>query len=193
VKFQSRDIRALALLGVGVIAMIVYWSMGTAAPAAGEAGESPEVLEARLTRLRQIAASVPARTQVLKSVDADLQSREKGVIAAATAAQAQAYLLEVARRLAIANKIDLRGSDFTAPAVLGADYGQVAVTVGFEASIDSFVNLLSDLSKEPELAAPSEIHISTANQKTKTINVRMTLAGVVARKLVPEKKGGLTL
>lgn len=190
-KLQTRDIRALALLAVGVVAIVIYRTSAGAPPVV-DATESPAVLEARLTRLRQIAASLPARVELLKSVQSDLQAREKNVIAAATAAQAQAYLLEVARRLAISNKIELRGSDFTAPALLGADYGQVAVTVGFEAPIDAFVNLLSDLSKEPGLIAPSEIHISTANQKNKTINVRMTLAGVVARKLVPEKKSGLS-
>ena len=58
----------------------------------------------------------------------------------------------------------------------------------FECPIDAFVNFLADLSKEPELIAPSEIHVGVGNAKIKTINVRMMLAGVVSRRLVPEKR-----
>jgi hypothetical protein len=188
VKLSKRDIRALALLVVGVIAIIIYRTVDFS-PKVVDATESPAVLEAHLARLRQIADSVPARREVLKSAESDLQAREKHILAFATAPQAQAHLLEVARRVAAGDKIDVRGGDFTAPALLGADYGQVAVSVSFETTIESFVNLLSDLTREPELLSPSEIHISAGNPKNKTINVRMTLAGVVSRKLVPEKKG----
>jgi hypothetical protein len=36
---------------------------------------------------------------------------------------------------------------------------------------------------------PSEERITSGNPKEKTMGVRMVLAGVVARKLVPDKKG----
>jgi hypothetical protein len=155
--------------------------------------DSPTLLESRLAKLRKTAAAVPAKNEVLKGVDAVLKTREKGVMAFNTAPQAQAHLMEVIRRIAIANKIDARGGDFTPPALLGADYGQVAVSVTFESTIDAFVNFLADLSKETELIAPSEVHISIGNAKNKTVNVRMTLAGVVPKKLVPEKKNVMAL
>ena len=37
--------------------------------------------------------------------------------------------------------------------------------------------------------ATSEMRISSAKPKEKTLNVRLTLSGVVPRKLVPEQKG----
>ena len=37
--------------------------------------------------------------------------------------------------------------------------------------------------------APSDIRVNTANQKEKTITVRMTLGGMVPKKMVPERKG----
>jgi hypothetical protein len=36
---------------------------------------------------------------------------------------------------------------------------------------------------------PSEERVTAGNPKEKVMSVRMVLAGVVARKLVPEKKG----
>jgi len=102
--------------------------------------------------------------------------------------QAQAALLEIARRIGKNDEIDVRGGDFGAPKAFG-DYGLVYTTVTFECHIEQFVNFLSDLSREPELVVPSEERIASGNPKEKTMNVRMVLAGVVAKKLVPEKKG----
>jgi len=51
------------------------------------------------------------------------------------------------------------------------------------------VNFLADLSHQPELVIPSEERITAGQQKQKLVNVRMILAGVVPKKLIPEKKG----
>jgi hypothetical protein len=180
-------VAALALLAAGVILNIFFRSTAPSAEIVS-ATDSPELLEARLRKLRQVAATVPGRTEILKNVQAQLAARQKGIMSLTTAPQAQAHLLEVIRRVASANKIEARGGDFAAPSLLGDDYGQVAASVSFECRIEDFLNFLADLSKEPELIAPSEVHIGAANPKTKSISVRMTLAGVVPKKLVPEKK-----
>jgi len=52
-----------------------------------------------------------------------------------------------------------------------------------------FVETLADLSREPDLLAPSEVIMNAQDQKNKILSVRMILSGVVPRKLVPEKKG----
>ncbi len=186
-NLKRSHVAALALLLSGVILNLIF-RVSSPAPEVVSATDSAPLLELRLSKLRQAAATVPAKAEVLKTVQAQLQSREKGVMLFATASQAQAHLLEVVHRVALANKIEARGGDFAAPSLLGADYGQVAVLVTFECPIEAFVNLLADLSREPELIAPSEIHVATGNAKIKTVSVRMTLAGVVSRKLVPEKK-----
>ena len=190
---SSRNVRALAILAVGLLFILIYRAFESTPPTVVSTADSQDVLEARLARLRQTAATVPARAAVLRSVDAQLQTRETGILHLDTAAQAQAHLLEVIRRLATSEKIQALGGDLSAPVQFGANYGQVAVTVNFETTIESFVNFLADLSKEPELIAPAEMHISASNQKNKTINVRITIAGIVARKLVPEHKTGLAL
>ena len=105
-----------------------------------------------------------------------------------TAPQAQAALLEVVRQIGKNDMIDLRGGEFGPPKPFG-DYGLVYATVTFECHIEELVNFLADLSRAPELAVPSEERILSVNQKDKTMSVRMVMAGVVAKKLIPEKKG----
>jgi len=125
---------------------------------------------------------------VLKGTSADVAERERGMIQADTAPQAEAALLEIARRLGKDEQIDLRGGDFGAPKAFG-DYGLVYATITFECHVEQLVNFLADLSREPEIVVPSEERIASGNAKEKTMGVRMLLAGVVAKKLVPQKKG----
>jgi len=194
VNLSERDRRALILLGVGLaVAAVLYFvfpnsggTAGVAAPAANQ--DNIALAQQRLTRLRQIAATVPAREAVLKGTSADVAERERGMIQADTAPQAEAALLEIARRLGKDEQIDLRGGDFGAPKAFG-DYGMVYATVTFECHVEQLVNFLADLSREPEIVVPSEERITSGNAKEKTMGVRILLAGVVAKKLVPQKKG----
>lgn len=194
----ERDRRALILMAAALAVYAVIY-FGFPAGAGSGSSSSSGILSGgnedtlalgrqRLARLRQLAATVPVREAMLKQTSADLAARERGTIQADTAAQAQASLLEIARRLGKNEMIDVRGGDFGAPKVFG-DYGLVYATITFECRIEQLVNLLADFSQEPELVAPSEERISSGNPKDKTMSVRMVLAGVVAKKLVPEKKG----
>ena len=193
-NLSERDRRALVVLVAGlVVSGVLYFvfpsNSGTANVVAHAVNQDNAALaQQRLARLRQIAATVPAREAVLKQTSADLADRERGIIHADTAPQAEAALLEIARRLGKDEQIDLRGGDFGAPKAFG-DYGLVYATVTFECHVEQLVNFLADLSKEPEIVAPSEERITSANPKEKTMGVRMVLAGVVSKKLVPEKKG----
>jgi hypothetical protein len=194
VNISERDRRALILLAAGlVVAAVLYvlfpantGSVSVAAPSARQ--DNLALAQQRLVRLRQIAATLPAREASLKQTTADLNEREMGIIQADTAAQAQAALLEAARRIGKTEQIDVRGGDFGAPKPFG-EYGLVYVTVTFECHVEQLVNFLADLSREPQTIVPSEERLATGNPKDKTMGVRMVLAGLVAKKLVPEKKG----
>ena len=52
------------------------------------------------------------------------------------------------------------------------------------------VNLLAGLANEPELLSTNQIQITGGADKNKTIQVRLTLSGVVPKKLALEKKTG---
>ena len=189
-ELKQRDKRALMALAAGLVAILILRfavSSGNAGPVASL--DSAPVAEKRLAKLRQIAATVPGKEAVLKQVSLELAAREKGVIVTDTAPQAQARLLEIARRVGKAEGIDIRGGDFGSPKLLAADYGEVSVGVGFECRIEQFINFLAALSREADLIAPADIRITSANTTEKTVGVRITLSGVVPRKLVPVKKG----
>ena len=189
-KLEKRDQRALLLLAAAAVVMLLLKLSTRSGPEVAEAAtDSVEMAEKKLARLRQLAATVPGKEALLKQANEQLAAREVGVIQAQTAQQAQAQLLQVIRELGKRESFDARGGEFGPVTPLGADYGEVSVAVSFECGIDHFVNFLAALTSEKALLASSEMRISAANPKEKTVTVRLTLSGVIPRHLVPEKKG----
>lgn len=189
---QDRDRRALALLATaGVLAAIVYfWPQSTAEVVSSNAS-TPEAAQARLLKLRQIVATVPGKQKVLDGVRAQLVGREKGILTADTAAQAQAQLMQAVTKVARAQQppIEIVQRDLGAIQPLGKDYGETLVSVSFNCQIEQLVNLLADLSAQPELIATHELQVRAADAQRKTVGVRLTVSGIMPRKLVPERKG----
>jgi len=190
-SLTTRDRRALIFLGAGIVTLLVlrFGVYGDRQTSVVAATDSIPLAEKRLARLRQLAASVPGKQTVLKSITAEAQWREKGILQAPTAQQAQAHLLETIRRAGKTEGIEVRGGEFPELRPLGDEYGEASVAVNFDCRIEQLVNFLAALTKEPELLATNEIRIASANPKEKTVSVRLTLAGVVPRNLVPVKKG----
>lgn len=189
---SQRDRRALMAMAVAILLFLGYRFFFNGTPDAAVAGiDSVPLAERRLNSLRQITATLPAKEAVLKEVEAELASREKAVIVEGTAGQAQAKLLQVARRVSTANGIDVRGGELNlTPKLFGDNYGEVFAGVSFNCRIDQFVNFFADLSREPDMLAPSELTVNlTGDPKNKMLAVRMVISGVVPKKLVPEKKG----
>jgi hypothetical protein len=83
----------------------------------------------------------------------------------------------------------MRSQEFGVVRPLGDVYGEVLVTVQIDCGIDQLVNILVGLAARPELVATNELRVTSASPKDKMIGVRLTVSGVVARKLVPGKKG----
>lgn len=189
-KLSQRDRRALLLLGVALAIMLAVKFAGSSGPEVAEAAvESVDMAEKKLLKFRQLAATVPGKEVLLKQAVSELATRDAGLIQADTAQQAQAQLLTVIRTLGKKEDIDARGGEFGPVKPLGADYGEVSVSVQFECRIEQLVNFLAALTSQSELLATSEMRISSANPKEKTLTVRLALSGVVPRKLVPEQKG----
>jgi type II secretion system (T2SS) protein M len=151
--------------------------------------DSVERAEKRLEILKRAAATVPGKEGVLAHVSNELAKRETGLIAADTAAQAQAQLLQTIKRVARTEGLEIRQVELGRPQPFADAYGEVMVSVSSDCQIDQLVNLMADLTAQPEIAATSEIRVGLANAKKKTMPVRLTISGIVPRKLVPEKKG----
>ena len=189
-KLEKRERALLLVAGALAVIVAVRFGVGNSGPAVSEASvDSVEMAEKKLIKLRQLAATVPGKEAVLKQANAQLASKEVGVIQAETAQQAQAQLLQVIRALGKTEGIDARGGEFGPVKPLGADYGEVSVSVAFECRIEQLVNFLADLTSEKQLLASSDVRINSSDTKEKTLGVRLSLSGVIPRKLVPEQKG----
>lgn len=192
---QARDKRALIALGVAlVLALMVYLSGDrntTAAPTVVAPADTVEHAEKRLANIDRQVATLSGKQAVLKQASAELAEREKGLIPGDTPDQAQAQLLQILRRVAKEQSpaLDMRQAEFSQPRLYGDAYGAVSVSVTIECRIDELINYLAAISALPELIATDEIRIGQSDQKLKTMPVRLTMLGIVARRLIPEKKG----
>jgi hypothetical protein len=185
------DRRTLLVLAAGVSLVLVlrFGVMADKRPEAVATYESVPLAEQRLAKLRETVAIVPGKEKLASQAAAQLAAREKGMILADTAAQAQAQLLEIIRRAGKDEGIDVRGAEEMKVRPLADDYGEVVVAVSFTCRIEQFINFMTDLANRPELLATSDIRVAASNPKEKTVLVRLGLSGVVPRKLVPVKKG----
>jgi hypothetical protein len=189
-KIDRRLLVVLALMGVGAILRLGIFSGGGVQPVVAAPSDSIAHAERRLERLRQQAATVPAKEAMLKQALADLEARESGIIRSETGSQAQAHLLDTIHRIAGQAGFDARGADqFTEVRPLGNDYGVVSVAETFNCAIDQLINFLAVLPQQPEIIATNQIQVTGGNDKKKNLQVRLSLSGVVPRSLLPKKKG----
>jgi len=189
---SKRDQRALViLLPVVLIALAVqFWPQSNQAIVS--ATSIPQA-EQRLDGLRRRAAAVPGYEAALKTLEAELAEREKGLIQAETAAQAQARLVEIVRRVwrSQSPPVEIRNVELRPAARFGKDYGEVTAAVNFICRIEQIVNLLADLANQPELIATSDLQFGPATGREKVVSVRMSVTGLVPGRLVPDRKDPL--
>ena len=185
--------RAMAWTVVsGILSLIwSYWPSSGAGNAVVASTDSVGMAEKHLAKLREAAATVPQKQEILKQVSGDLALREKGIIIADTAQQAQSQIIQILRKLGHDEnpRVEMRSQEFGVVRPLGDIYGEVLVTVQIDCGIDQLVNILVGLAARPELVATNELRVTSASPKDKMIGVRLTVSGVVPRKLVPGKKG----
>jgi len=193
-QLSERDKRALKVLGAAlgifgvVFGAIWYWPQPST-DTSGVSGTVPQA-EKRLKSLRRLTAAVPAREEIDNRFSGELAKREKGLIKADTPAQAQAQLLEIVHRVGQAQKppLQLSGSEFSPVKPFGDAYGEVTVTISADCGIEQILNFMADLADQKELVATSSLQLGQAHPKKKTLPVRMTISGLVPKKLVPAKK-----
>jgi len=192
-RLEPREKKAVIALGAtlalsAVVLAYEFWPAGTAAVAAA-APQSVAQMEQRLARVRETAATVPGKQEILKKVAGDLAIRENGMIRAETAPQAQAQVVSILRDLAASESLQRRNYELGAIAPFGDDYGAVNVSIQVECRIEQLLNFLAALAARPELIATRDLRVIAADPKQKTLNVRITVAGIVPKSLAP-KKGG---
>lgn len=189
---EPRDRRALAVLAAAVPAITLVHLLFFREPGASVARtvEAIPQAERRLEKLRRLSAGLAAQEKATAEIARQLASREQGLIQADTPAQAQAQLLQIFRRVAFrqAPPIEIKTVEMGQIRPLGNDYGEIIVPVTFDCRIEQLLNLLADLTSQPEIVATSEIRLTAGDARQKTLGVRLTISGVAPRRLVPEKK-----
>lgn len=198
-NLTDRDRRALIILGCAVVAGVLFYWYSNSSPSTSVSSsakisapvDSVDRTEKRLAMLRRQAALLPGREAVLKQVSAELADREKGLIPGDTAEQAQAQLLQIVRRVGQQQMppLDVGQVELGRPRPFGTAYGQVSVSITVTCRIEELVNFLAALSAQPELTATEEIRFGNSHPKQKTMPVRLTISGLVAKRLVPVRKG----
>jgi hypothetical protein len=199
VTLSDRDRRALVILGGAlVVGGLLFWYSNSSPSSSNGGGakisapvDSVDRTEKRLAMLRKQAATLPGKQAVLRQVSLELAEREKGLIPGDTAEQAQAQLLQIVKRVAQQQTppLDLGQVELGRPRPFGAAYGQVSVSITLTCRIEDLVNFLSAMSAQPELTATEEIRFGASHPKLKTMPIRLTVSGLVARRLIPVRKG----
>ncbi|HLH38220.1 MAG TPA: hypothetical protein VKX39_03655 [Bryobacteraceae bacterium] len=183
--------RSLAFFAVSLILGLIIrlWPDDTRQTVVAPTAETLAAAERRLAHAREVAATVPGKEEILKRAQAELALREKGLLAADTAPQAQAQLVQILRAVGGAESpaVDIRSESFGVSALSG-DYGVASAGVLFECRIDQLVNMLAAITARPELLSIADLHINSTANKDKRITVRLTLSAVVPRKLVPGRR-----
>jgi hypothetical protein len=180
-------------VGLGAVLLLRFVVFADKSPTVVTATENIPAAEARLKRVREIVATVPALEERAKQAKADLDLREKGILKADTAAQAHAVIQDLLHRVGMANGIDIRGFEDQRIRPLGSDYGEATVSVRFSCSIEQLVNFMAALDQEQQLFSTSEINVTGTTDAKKAIQVRLTVAGVVTKKVATEKRPGGSL
>jgi hypothetical protein len=197
--FSDRDRRALLILGPALVVFgLIYWvsnssSSSSGAPSDNSANsptDSVDRTQKRLAALRKQAATLPGKEAILQQVSRELATREKGLIPGDTPEQAQAQLLQVVKRVAQQQMppIEVGQVELGRPRTFGSAYGQVSVSITTTCRIEELVDYLAALSAQPELVATEEIRFGNSHPKQKTMPIRLTITGLVARRLVPQRK-----
>jgi hypothetical protein len=189
---RNRQITLYGTLGVMIASVLVRYGPFSGGDSVVVAHDTIQVATQRLELLQRKAALVPGKEEVLKQVQAELAEREKGVVQAGTAEEARAHLMDVLHRTALANGFSTQSAtELPEPKTLGKnkEYGQVSVGQNFTCGIDQLVNFLAAIANEPEILATESIFVQPPLNKNKDIVVRLTLSGVIPRKLIPVKKG----
>ena len=85
--------------------------------------------------------------------------------------------------------LEIRQVELAPPQPYGDAYGVVTVAVNMDCRIEELVNFLAQVGAQPEIMSTDEVRFGASRPKEKTMPVRVTVSGLVARRLTPAKKG----
>ena len=194
-SLNQRDRRALLILGAAVLVFLLLQFGVFPRAQGGSVSSAPiDLLERRVRRLQQVARQKPRAAAEAEVSTRELAEMEKGLLKAATPALASAEMQQVVKELLTSQGITLQASEFGAAKAAGADYAQVPLTVVFTCGIEQWINWMAAVRNAPQILATEELRLSLKDQKTKTVEVRMVVAGFIpASRLGTDRRPGAML
>lgn len=193
-NITERERRLLiALVPVLLITLFVYyWTepSTSAAPVVADTAAAIDIAQARLDRVRAVAATVPPLRDLKQKTGAELAQWEKRLVQADTPAQAQAQLLQIFRRVARQQgpTLEIRGSDLGTVQPSNA-YAEIALNVNIDCQVENLLNLLTDIASQPELLSWRDLRVTSQDNKQKRIMVSLTLLALAPAKLINRPAG----
>jgi len=187
-KLTSRDWRALLILLLVAVAMGCRWAVVSSNPKPAiiaQVAPTGQLLTI-LAKRREAAGAVAQKQEILRRLRTQLAVEESGLIQAATAAQAQAHLLEILKNVTSQQKppLEVKRIEFSAPQEVSDAFGEVSVSISIECRIDELLNLIAALTETSEIIATEEISLTVADQNLKILLARLTVKGLVRRSLI---------
>ena len=184
---QSRDRRALIILGVAAILFLLLQTdfiipSGGGSSIVTNVEASEEKLLLAQTRVRQ----KPVVDAEFKAISAQQEALEKGLLASETAALAQAEMRELIGGLLRSAGIAMKASRFGTVRLEGEDYTQIPLIVDFNCTIERFVNLMADIANAETLLSSRAIKVGAGNAETKSVTVQFTVSGYLPVSRTPE-------
>ena len=184
---QSRDRRALIILGVAAILFLLLQtdfipSGGGGSSIVTNVEDSEKKLLLAQTRVRQ----KPVVDAEFKAISAQQEALEKGLLASETAALAQAEMRELIGGLLRSAGIAMKASRFGTVRLEGEDYTQIPLIVDFNCTIERFVNLMADIANTETLLSSRAIKVGAGNSETKSVTVQFTVSGYLPVSRTPE-------
>ena len=185
---QSRDHRALTILGGAVILFLLLQTDFLFLPGGGGASivANVEASERELLLAQTKVRQKPEVDAEFKAIIARQEALEKGLLSSETAALAQAEMRETVGKLLRGAGIAMKASRFGTVLLEGEDYAQIPLIVDFNCTIERFVNLMSDIANAELLLASRAIEVGAGNPKTKSVSVQLTVSGYLPVSRTPE-------
>jgi len=184
---STRDRRALIILG-GAVALFALLQFDVVLPGgAGALTAAPvNAVEEQLLTAQVASRQRPLTQAELKAAQATLANAEKRLLTSDTAALASAEMREIAGKILEAEGIKMDSSQFGRAELEGDYYAQVPLVVHFNCAIEQVVNLMAAIANAGPLLTTREVRISPSKSETKTVAVRMTIAGYLPVARTPE-------
>ena len=187
---SRRDKKALLILGVVVLlTLLLQFGLPIGQERAVVSSSSLDRAEKRVWRLQEVARQKPRAAAEAEGAARALAETEKGLLKAATPALASAEMQQLMKDLLRGQGINMQSSEFGVVKAVGDSYAQAPLTVVFACGIDQWINLMAALRNAPQVISTLDLRIAPGDMKTKSLHVRMIVAGYIPAALLSGAKG----